>query len=201
SAGPPSPPAGDVPHPGSARRRGSPRLRHHPGGRRAHRRRAQDPGRHAVPLDPAHARARAGRRGARARGGRRRTPPLLPSHPVRAGDGAGGGAAPGADGEARPRRGLRAGEGVMRPPLLLRALLRLYPAAFRAEYGGEMARVFRARRRDARGALPVLALWIATIGDTLVAAAQTHWDALRQDLAYAMRTFRRAPGFTATVLI
>ena len=88
----------------------------------------------------------------------------------------------------------------MRAPWLLRALLRLYPASFRADYGREMTRVFLEHRRDARGALAVLSLWIATIGDTIVTAAQTHWDTLRQDVAYAVRTFRRAPGFTATVI-
>ena len=86
----------------------------------------------------------------------------------------------------------------MRPPFLFRVLLRLYPAPFRGEYGDEMWRVVAQRQRDGEGGL---ALWIPTIGDTLVSAAQTHWDLMRQDLAYALRAFRRTPGFTATVLI
>lgn len=89
----------------------------------------------------------------------------------------------------------------MRPPLVFRALLRLYPAAFRGEYGDEMARVFLQRRRDADGAPARVALWLATIVDAFVTAAQTHGDILRQDLVYAMRSLRRAPGFTATVLV
>jgi putative ABC transport system permease protein len=88
----------------------------------------------------------------------------------------------------------------MRAPLFLRVLLRLYPASFRAEYGREIERVFVERRAEVRGAA-VLALWLATIGDTFVAAAQTHWDTLRQDLRYALRGFRRAPGLTATVIV
>ena len=89
----------------------------------------------------------------------------------------------------------------MRAPLFLRALLRLYPTSFRIEYGDEMARVFIERRLETRGVLAGVGLWLAAIADTVVAAAQTHWDLLRQDLAYALRTCRRAPGFTATVLV
>jgi hypothetical protein len=39
------------------------------------------------------------------------------------------------------------------------ALLRLYPASFRAEYGGEMCALFARRRRDAKGPLGILVLW------------------------------------------
>jgi putative ABC transport system permease protein len=82
----------------------------------------------------------------------------------------------------------------MRAPLLLRALLRLYSASFRREYGDDITRVFLEQRRS-------LGLWIATLGDTIVTAARLHADTLRQDLGYAGRTFRRAPGFTATVVL
>ncbi|MDB4965832.1 MAG: hypothetical protein JWN44_1521 [Myxococcales bacterium] len=89
----------------------------------------------------------------------------------------------------------------MRPSRLYRALLRLYPASFRAEYGGELWRVFEQRRRDAGGALGLVALWLATIADTLISAAQSHWDISKQDVAFAARTLRRAPGFTVTVML
>lgn len=51
-------------------------------------------------------------------------------------------------------------------------LLRLYPPRFRAEFGGEMAQVFRDCYRDARraGRPGVVALWLATVADTLASA-------------------------------
>jgi hypothetical protein len=66
----------------------------------------------------------------------------------------------------------------VRAPLLLRVLLRLYPASFRREYEREMTRVFFDRRRDVQGA-GVIGLWLSTIADALVSAAHTHMDVLR----------------------
>src|SRR5262249_56842254 len=77
-----------------------------------------------------------------------------------------------------------------------RALLRLYPAPFRVEYADEMMRVFEQRRRDAHGFTGVLGMWLALLADTIVSAAQTHWDISRQDVAYALRTLRRGPPVT-----
>lgn len=82
-----------------------------------------------------------------------------------------------------------------------RALLHLYPAAFRAEYGDELCAIFRARRRDVSGPVALLALWGETILDTARNAAATHADILRQDLRYGARTFGRSPGFTATTIL
>lgn len=82
-----------------------------------------------------------------------------------------------------------------------RALLHLYPASFRAEYGTEMCSVFSERRRSTSGLLAVLGLWIETVFDVLFNAVQVHWDLLRQDLRYAARTFRRAPAFALTAIL
>jgi putative ABC transport system permease protein len=78
---------------------------------------------------------------------------------------------------------------------MYRALLYLYPASWRAEYGEEMRAAFGARRRDASGVFGVIALWLETLPDLVVNAAAVQWDVLRQDLRYAARTLGRSPGF------
>ena len=81
-----------------------------------------------------------------------------------------------------------------------RALLRLYPKSFRAEYGGELLSVI-AHRRAALGRGGRAALAVTTTGDTVANATRVHVDILRQDLRYAVRTLRRAPAFTATAIL
>jgi putative ABC transport system permease protein len=81
-----------------------------------------------------------------------------------------------------------------------RAVLLLLPKAFRAEYGHEMAALF-ARRRGESGGLAVVALWAGAIADVVATALRVHVDHLRQDLQYALRSARRAPGFTATSIL
>src|SRR4029453_10952748 len=104
---------------------------------------------------------------------------LLPDHPLRAIGRQGRGPAPGADAEAGAGQRVRAGEGVMR---FYRVLLHLYPASFRAEYGEEMAAIFRHRLRDADGPFARLALWTSAAWETIMNALAVHWDILRQDL-------------------
>jgi predicted permease len=80
------------------------------------------------------------------------------------------------------------------------ALLLLYPASFRAEYGAEMRALFARRQRDV--ALPGKAcLWIAAFFETLWNAVAVHWDILRQDLRYTARTLGRSPGFALTAIL
>ncbi|MGH7523069.1 MAG: ABC transporter permease [Gemmatimonadales bacterium] len=82
-----------------------------------------------------------------------------------------------------------------------RWLLRLYPASFRREYGAEMTALFAARRQATGGILGTARLWVDTVFDTIGNAALIHADLLRQDTHYALRSLRRVPGFTATVIL
>ncbi len=83
---------------------------------------------------------------------------------------------------------------------IYRALLHLYPAAFRAEYGGEMATIFAQRRRDAASPWAIAALWVATACEALAGAAAVHWEILLRDLRFAARSLRRSPGFVLTAI-
>ena len=83
---------------------------------------------------------------------------------------------------------------------LYRALLHLYPASFRAEYGEELAAIFRRRRRDA-GPIGRIGLFAAAAAEIAVNAAIVHGDILRQDLRYSARTLSRARGFALTAIL
>jgi len=82
---------------------------------------------------------------------------------------------------------------------LYNLLLRLYPAAFRNEYGEEMRPLFARRRRQAKG-FGVLALWLNTVGEIVSNSWLVHVDLLRQDLGFTARVLRRSPGFAVTAI-
>ena len=84
---------------------------------------------------------------------------------------------------------------------LYRALLRLYPACFHAEYGAEMCAIFERRRRETLGAFPTLFLWLEALADTIANALRAHADILGQDLSFTARTLRRWPGFAFTAVV
>lgn len=84
---------------------------------------------------------------------------------------------------------------------LYSALLHLYPAGFRAEYGAELRRTFAERRRRADGAGEVAILWLRELLDLPRSAALVQLDVLRQDLRFAARSLRRAPGFIVTAVL
>ncbi len=81
-----------------------------------------------------------------------------------------------------------------------RALLRLYPASFRMEYGDEMTAVF-ARTWGVASPQGKVALLLQTAGDEVVNALAVHWTILIQDLRYTARTLRRARGFAVTAIL
>jgi predicted permease len=81
-----------------------------------------------------------------------------------------------------------------------RALLALYPAAFRDEYGRELSLVFADRYRDATGRWDRVRLWIEAVGGVLADAPREHIRMLGDDLGHAVRRLRKSPGFAAAAV-
>jgi predicted permease len=82
-----------------------------------------------------------------------------------------------------------------------RALLALYPAAFRDEYGRELALVFADRYRDAAGAWDRARLWVEALMGIVSDAPKEHCRMIRQDLRHAVRMLRQQPLVAATIVI
>src|SRR5687768_4578090 len=83
---------------------------------------------------------------------------------------------------------------------LYRALLRLYPASFRMEYGDEMEAVFARTYTDATP-LGRIGLLLTAVADEVLNALAVHWAILRQDLRYTARTLNRGRGFALTAIL
>jgi MacB-like periplasmic core domain len=77
---------------------------------------------------------------------------------------------------------------------IYRWLLRVYPREFRDEYGEDMSLMFWLRSRE--GAR----LWLQILGDLTLHAPREHWSMTRQDVRYALRSWRRAPAIPAIAL-
>ncbi|MGH9712407.1 MAG: ABC transporter permease [Candidatus Acidiferrales bacterium] len=87
---------------------------------------------------------------------------------------------------------------------IFRALLRLLPFDFRANYGHEMEGVFHEQEREIKergGAMDILRLWGETIAGIFRTAPSEHWEILKQDLAYGLRMMRKNTGFTAIAIL
>jgi len=85
-----------------------------------------------------------------------------------------------------------------------RSLLRLLPFDFRADFGDEIEAAFEEQQREAQqegGARRSTWLWLRTAVDTVRLAVLEHWDLLRQDVRFGLRTFVRSPGFTAVAIL
>jgi len=106
---------------------------------------------------------------------------------------------------------------------LFRLALRLYPASYRARFGAELSELFRDTARDERhrtgwsGIVRLTGRTLVDLGrDALVERRRVRaglrpyresarrgpvLDAWRQDLSFALRLLRRAPGFTLVVML
>ena len=80
---------------------------------------------------------------------------------------------------------------------LYRALLRGYPAEFRDDYAAEMTQLYR----DRESREPAGALWRDLLVDLARTAPKEQLHVLLADLRYTLRLMRRAPLFTASVVL
>jgi putative ABC transport system permease protein len=97
---------------------------------------------------------------------------------------------------ASPREGGRGAR-------LFRALLALYPAAFRDEYGREMALLFADRRRDTKGPVDRGRLWLEVLAGVLAHAPREHLRLALEDARHAVRRLRldRSLALTSVVTL
>ena len=82
-----------------------------------------------------------------------------------------------------------------------RLLLHLYPSSYRAEYGDEMSAIFAQERRRTSGLAGTCGLWLATFVEVFSNAAAVHWEIMRRDMRYSVRSLLRSPGFAITAFL
>jgi predicted permease len=81
-----------------------------------------------------------------------------------------------------------------------RWLLHLYPAPFRADYGEEMAAIVQLRLGEV-SRWGRIVVWIAVFQEVIVNAPAVHWDMLKQDLRFTVRSLTRSRGFALTAIL
>src|SRR5262252_3254976 len=86
---------------------------------------------------------------------------------------------------------------------VFRAILRMFPSEFRAEFGESMSGDFRDQYADARERrhASVVRLWLQTLGGVVRRAPAEHMDVVRRDVSYAIRLLWRRRGFAAITFI
>ena len=87
---------------------------------------------------------------------------------------------------------------------MYRALLRLLPFEFRAEFGRDMEQAFSEEHEDVRARrnrVETLGFWLRTVKDFARTAPRQQWDILRQDLRVGARLLTRNAGFSATAIL
>jgi predicted permease len=82
-------------------------------------------------------------------------------------------------------------------PRTYRALLFLYPAEFRHEYGEEMERLFAMRLESE----PRVRVWLETLADVAITAPAEHLHILAGDLRHGVRALRKTPGVVLAALL
>jgi len=85
---------------------------------------------------------------------------------------------------------------------LFRALLRLFPAEFRGDFGEQMAADFDDQRREvAAQPRETRRLWFRTVLDLAARAPREHLDVLWRDVVHALRHLRRRPVSAAAAVL
>jgi putative ABC transport system permease protein len=84
---------------------------------------------------------------------------------------------------------------------IFRSFMKLLPAEFRGDYGREMEAAFRDERREASSFGALASLWIQAILDVLRTAPSEHWDILKRDSWFAIRSALARPAHTLTAVI
>src|SRR5690606_13991472 len=82
-----------------------------------------------------------------------------------------------------------------------RALLRLYPAGFRDEYGAPMEQGFADDWREADGVIAPLMLLIGTVWDVVTTAPALRAREFAQDLKFSFRVYQKHKFATLSALI
>lgn len=81
-----------------------------------------------------------------------------------------------------------------------RALLWLYPAGFRLEYGDNLAELHAARAARHTGPFRVLRIAFDTITDVVPSAIAVHVEILGADVRHTLRVVRRSPAYFGGIL-
>src|SRR5205807_636515 len=134
-----------------------------------------------IPADAVRPARRSGRGRAASRSGRRRAGQASPHDPDRR--------------VAVPRLSLR--------ERLLTALLRLFPAEFRGDFGDQIRDDFHDQEIDARtrSRKAVARLWMRTTWDFVRRGPREHADVIVRDARFGARLLMRSPGLAASTLV
>jgi putative ABC transport system permease protein len=89
----------------------------------------------------------------------------------------------------------------MTPRRVFRALLRMLPFDFRADYGRDLEQTFEAERRAARGRAGQARVWGANLAALLAIGPREHLAQLRQDVHYGLRSMTKARAFATVAII